>query len=132
MGSVLDEVVGPDMVRIFGTKPDAGPIGKPQTPALWLLSRNLQSLASPQPFYPLVVDLPACIPQHRGDLAIAVAPILTRKFGQIGYQAVFVFPAPRQLALCRAILAERRTGATLGDRQHLPDMVDTGPAPRGA
>ena len=120
------------MVRVFGTKPDAGPIGKPQASALWLLSGNLQSLAPPQPLHPLVVDLPACIPQQRGDLAIAVAAILTRKFDQIGHQAVFVFPAPRQLALCRAILAERRTGATLGDRQHLPDMVDTGPAPRGA
>jgi hypothetical protein len=30
------------------------------------------------------------------------------------------------------VLAERRTDATLGDRQSLPDMRDAGPAPRGA
>jgi hypothetical protein len=34
--------------------------------------------------------------------------------------------------LCRPVLPERRTGATLGDRQNLPDMRNTGPAPRGA
>jgi len=51
---------------------------------------------------------------------------------QVLGQAFLVFTAPRDLALCRPVLAERRTGATLGDRQNLPDMRDAGPAPRGA
>jgi hypothetical protein len=51
---------------------------------------------------------------------------------QVIGQAFLVFTAPRDLALCRPVLAERRTGATLGDRQNLPDMRDARPAPRGA
>jgi hypothetical protein len=47
-------------------------------------------------------------------------------------QLFFVFPAPRDLALCRPVLAERRTGPALGDRQSLPDVRDARPAPRGA
>jgi hypothetical protein len=51
---------------------------------------------------------------------------------QVLGQAFLVFTAPRDLALCRPVLPERRTGATLGDRQNLPDMRDARPAPRGA
>jgi hypothetical protein len=38
----------------------------------------------------------------------------------------------RDLALRRAMLAERGTGATLGDRQHTSNMPDAGTATRGA
>jgi len=38
----------------------------------------------------------------------------------------------RDLALCRAVLPERRTGATLGDMQDFTDLLDTGAATRGA
>jgi hypothetical protein len=47
-------------------------------------------------------------------------------------QLLLVFPAPRDLALCRPVLAERRTGPALRDRQSLPDVRDARPAPRGA
>jgi hypothetical protein len=47
-------------------------------------------------------------------------------------QLLLVFPPPRDLALCRPVLAERRTGPALGDRQSLPDVRDARPAPRGA
>jgi hypothetical protein len=29
MGTVLDEVVGPDVIAVLGPEPDAGAIGKP-------------------------------------------------------------------------------------------------------
>jgi hypothetical protein len=45
---------------------------------------------------------------------------------------LFVFPAPRDLTLCRSVLAERRTGPALRDQQSLPDVRDARPAPRGA
>jgi hypothetical protein len=41
-----------------------------------------------------------------------------------------IFPAPRDLALRRAVLPERRTGATLGHMQvltNVPAALDTGP-----
>jgi hypothetical protein len=132
MGSVLDKVVGPDMVWALGAKPDAGAVIEPETAAFGLFLGNLQPLAPPQPLDPLVVHPPTRISQHRCNLAIAIAAIAPGQFDQIGYQAVFMLTAPRDSALCRAMLAERRTGAALGDRQNLPDMVDTRPAARGA
>ena len=71
-------------------------------------------------------------PQQRGDLAIAVAAVLPGQFNDVGGQPLFVFTAPRGLALRRAMLPERRTGATLGDMQFISDMLDTGTAARGA
>jgi hypothetical protein len=47
-------------------------------------------------------------------------------------QLFFVFPAPRDLALFRPVLVERRTRPALLDRQSLPDVRDVRPAPRGA
>ena len=51
---------------------------------------------------------------------------------QVLRQLLLVLPAPRDLALCRPVLTERRTGPALGDRQSLPDVRDARPAPRGA
>jgi hypothetical protein len=49
-----------------------------------------------------------------------------------GCQGVAQHGRPRHLALRRAVLPERRTGAALGDRQLLPDMLDAGAPTRGA
>jgi len=51
---------------------------------------------------------------------------------QVIRQLLLIFPAPRDLALCRPVLAERRTGPALRNRQSLPDVRDARPAPRGA
>ena len=58
-----------------------------------------------------VISSPA---QQLGDLAITVAAILTRQLDDIGRQPILVVTAPRDLALRRAVLPERRTGTTLG------------------
>jgi hypothetical protein len=58
--------------------------------------------------------------------------MLTGERNQVISQAFLVLPAPRDLALCRPVLAKRRTGPALGDRQSLPDVRDARPAPRGA
>ena len=49
MGPVVDEVIGSDMVRLFGTQPDAGAVVQLQAPSLRLTDRHLQPLAPPQP-----------------------------------------------------------------------------------
>jgi hypothetical protein len=59
MGAVLDEVARPDVIGIFRPQPDAGTIGQPQACLLWLLCRDLQALAPPDAFDPLVIDDPA-------------------------------------------------------------------------
>jgi hypothetical protein len=70
--------------------------------------------------------------QQRSDLAIAIAAILAGQFDGVGGQKLFVFAALRDLALRRAMLAERRTGATLGDGELPSNMLDAGAATRGA
>jgi hypothetical protein len=97
-----------------------------------LPGRNLQPLAPPDSLDPLVVDEPAGPAQQLGDLAIAVAAILPGQFDDVGGQPLFIVTALRDLALRRAMLTERRTGAALGDGQLLSDMLDAGAAARGA
>ena len=54
------------------------------------------------------------------------------KRNQINRQLLLVLPSPRDLALCRPMLAQCRTGPALGDRQSLPDVRDARPASRRA
>ena len=92
----------------------------------------LQPLASPDPLDPLVVDEPACSPQQLGDLAVAVAPVLPSKLDDVGAEPLLVVSTTRHLALRRAMLAERRAGATLGYTQFSANLPDANPATRGA
>ena len=100
--------------------------------ALRLPCRNLQPLASPDPLDPLVVDQPAGPAQQLGDLAIAVAAIVPGQLDDVGGQLLFIMTALRDLTLCRAMLAERSTGAALGDGELSSNMLDAGTATRGA
>ena len=111
---------------------DARSVRQPEASAPRLPGRDLQPLASPDPLDPLVVDQPAGPAQKLGDLAIAVATILPSELDDIGGQSLFVVTAPRDLALRRAVLTERRTGPTLGNQQCSSYMLDAGAATRGA
>ena len=132
MGAVLDEVIGPDMIALLRAQPHARSVGQPEPAALGLLRWDLQPLASPDTLDPLVVDYPARLPQQSGDLAIAVAAVLPGKLDNIGRETLLVVTTTRDLALCRAMLPERRTGATLGDMQLRSDLLNAGAATRGA
>jgi hypothetical protein len=81
---------------------------------------------------PLVVDCPARLAQERGDLTITIAAVLPGKLDNIGCETLLVTTTARELALRRAMLPERRTGATLGDMQLRSDLLNAGPATRGA
>jgi hypothetical protein len=132
MGAVLDEVVGPDMIALLRAQPNARSVGQPESTALGLLRWDLQPLASPDTLDPLVVNYPARLPQEFGDLAIAVAAVLPGKLDNIGRETLLVVTTARDLALCRAMLPERRAGATLGDMQLRSDLLNAGTATRGA
>jgi len=132
VGAVLDKIVGPDVIAVLGPKPDAGSVVEPKTTALWLPGWDLQPLASPDPFDPLVVDEPAGPAQQLGDLAIAVAAILPGQLDDVGGQPLLIISALRDPALRRAMLAESRTGAALGDGQLPSNMLDAGASTRGA
>ena len=132
VGAILDKVVGPDVIAPLRAQPNARSVGQPEPAALGLLRWDLQPLASPDTLDPLVVDYPARLAQQFGDLAIAVAPVLPSKLDSIGRETLLVVTTARDLSLCRAMLPERRTGATLGDMQLRSDLLNAGPATRGA
>jgi hypothetical protein len=132
VGPILDEVIGPDMIALLRPQPNARSVGQPEPAALGLLMGNLQPLTSPDPLDPLVVDCPACLAQQLGDLAIAIAAVLPGKLDNIGGETPLVLTTARDLALRRAMLPERRTGATLGDMQLRSDLLNAGTATRGA
>jgi hypothetical protein len=50
----------------------------------------------------------------------------------VGGELFLVVPAPRKLALRRAMLAERGAGAALGDLELVANVLDAGAATRGA
>jgi hypothetical protein len=132
VGAVLDKVVGPDMIALLRAQPNARSIGQPEPTALGLLRRDLQPLASPDTLDPLVVNYPTRLTQELGDLAIAVAAVLPGKLDNVGGETLLVVTTARDLALRRAMLPERRTGATLGDMQLRSDLLNAGTATRGA
>jgi hypothetical protein len=64
----------------------------------------------PDPLHALVFDHPAQrIPQHGGNLPVAQPAVLPGQGHKVVRQLLLVFPTPRDLALCRPVLAERRT-----------------------
>jgi len=97
-----------------------------------LLLRHLQTLAPPDPLNPLVVDQPPGITQQGRDLAVAIAAVLPGEFDDVGRQPLLVVAALRRLALRRAMLPERRTGATLGNANNMTNMLDAGTPTRRA
>ena len=132
VGTILDKVIGPDVVGIFRPQPHARPIGEPKTASFGLFVRDLQPLPFPDPFDPAVADRPTRLAQEGSDLAIAVAAIAPRQLDHVGRQSFGILTAPRHLALRRAVLPKRRTSAALGNRQLLLDMLDAGAPTRGA
>src|SRR5262245_38736876 len=77
------------MIRWLATRSGPGPISRPQPPTRRLFLRDLQAFASPYPFHPLVIDLPALIPQQPSDLTISISSVLAREIdnglGQRGF-----------------------------------------------
>ena len=94
ISSILDEVVGPNVVAVLRPQAEARAIRQPQTAAFGLLFRDLQPLTSPDPLDPLVIDEPAGIPQQSCNLAIAVTAILASQLDDVGGQPL---PRPRGL-----------------------------------
>ena len=78
VGAPLDEIVGPDMARMFRPEPDAGSIIEPQPTTFRLALGHLEALAPPDPLDALMVHRPAGRMQHRRHPAIAVTPNAAR------------------------------------------------------
>jgi len=120
------------MIAVLRPQADARSVCQPEPAALGLLRWDLQPLASPDTLDPLVIDYPTRLAQEPGDLAIAVAAVLPGKLDNVGCETLLVVTTARELPLRRAMLPERRTGATLGDMQLRSDLLNAGTATRGA
>jgi hypothetical protein len=120
------------MIAVLRPQPNARSVGQPEPAALGLLMGNLQPLALPDTLDPLVVDDPTRLAQQFGDLAIAIAAVLPGKLDNIRCETLLIVTTARDLALCRAMLPERRTGATLGDMQLRSRLLNAGTPTRGA
>jgi pimeloyl-ACP methyl ester carboxylesterase len=116
-------------VALLRPQPNARSVGQPEPAALGLLMGNLQPFTLPDTLDPLVVDYPARLAQERGDLAVAIAAVVPGELDNIGCETLLVVTTTRDLAVRRAMLPERRTGATLGHMQPRSHLLDTGSGP---
>ena len=73
----LYEVVGPHVVLPLRPQAYTGAVIEPQPSSLWLLRWHLQPFPSLYPLDPLVVHIPATMPQKGGDPPVAVPAELT-------------------------------------------------------
>lgn len=73
MGPILNEVIGPDMVGMFGPPLNAGAVVQPKPALLCMFPRAFRPFPPPYPFDALVVYVPASIVQKARDHPIAVA-----------------------------------------------------------
>src|SRR5262245_16914719 len=131
-GAVLDEVIGPHMVRSLRSKPNAGAVGQPKPASFRLPAWNLQPLAPPDASHPRYAHIPAGLVQQGSDPPVAVTAIGAGQSDDIGRQPGIVGPPPRHLALRRAVLSERRTGTALGYLQLTLNVLDALTPARGA
>ena len=120
------------MVRTLRSEPDTGSIIEPEPAFLRLLVRNFEPFAPPDPFHPLVIDMPARVVEQSRDHAISVAPVLAGQRDDVLGQAVFI-PAPLwNLALSGAVLFQCAASPALGHVEGLPHMVNAPAAARRA
>jgi len=115
VGAILDEIIGPDVVRVFRPQTDTRAIVEPQPSALRLLDGYLQPLTSPDPSHPPEAHRPAGSAQHLGDAPITVTAALDRERDNLSGQSHLVAARLRYLALRRAMLAQSTAGEPLRD-----------------
>jgi len=125
MGSVLYKVIGPDMVGMFGSQPNAGAVVQPKPALLCLFLRDFKPFPPPDPLDTLVIYVPASIVQQARDHPIAVAAELPRQLDDVLGQPFFIWQAAGHLALRRTMLPECAADPALRYAKGLPHMDNT-------
>ena len=98
----------------------------------WAGLGHLQLLVSLQALDPLVVDLPAGVPQQGRNPPIAVTTVPAGQFDHVCDQAVLVVTAARDTTLGRAMLTQHPAGAAFRGPEPITNMVDALATTRGA
>jgi len=124
MCPVLDEVVGPDVVRALRPEPNTKPVVQPKSPLLSLLLWDLQPFTSSlaivlgpmadngSPFDPFVVHTPACVVQQTRHHAISIAAIFVGQLDDIVGKTLFVGAALRCVDRCWPSVRQARRSDT--------------------
>ena len=120
------------MINSLRPETDARAVIQPQPASLRLFHGNLQPLTAPQAFDPLIVQMPACISQHRGDPPITVTPILPSQLDHIPNKKIFIITGLRHIPLRGSMLLQHQAGPAFGDVELTPHQIDAGAAPCGA
>ena len=132
MGSVHDEVVGPDVVWPTRAKTDAGSIIEPEPTTFRLFLRDFQPLPSPNALHPFGIDVPSFRTKQRGDTPIAIATIMGRQTDGRRRESIFVRTTDRNLALGGSVLTHRLAGPALRNSQNVLKMINTASTTGGA
>jgi len=130
--SVMHEVIRPDMVNMPGPETDARSVIEPEPRFPRLLHGNLQPLTTPQALDPLVVQLPACLSQHRRNPSIPVTAVLPGQFNHVPDQEVLVISRLRNITVCRTMLSQDTTGTAFRYCELAPHQINAVAPPCGA
>jgi len=130
--SVMHEVVRPDMVNMPGPETDTRSVIEPEPAFPRLLHGNLQPLTTPQALDTLVVQLPACLSQHRRDPSIPVTTVLPGQLNHVPDKAVLVISRLRNITLCRTMLSQDTTGTAFRYGELAPHQINAVATPCGA
>ena len=90
MGSMMHEVIGPDMIGVLWSKSYTGAVVKPQPTSFGLLFRHFQAFTSPQALYTFMVYLPTFPSKQRGDPAVLVTTELGRQLDNPFQESWFI------------------------------------------
>jgi hypothetical protein len=132
MGSVMHEVIRPDMVAIFGPEANTRAIVEPKPSFLRLFHGHFEPLTSPQALNTLVVHQPTCIPQQSRNPTIAVATILAGQLDHVCDQPILISSANGQTSLCGSVLPQDTTNPSFRHPDVTTDVVDASTTTRGA
>ena len=112
------------MVWSLGPQSHAGAVVQPKPALLGLFLWDFKPLPSPNPFYALMIYVPAAVIQHARDHTIAVSSELFRQRDNILGQSLFIRQATWHLALRRTMLAECAADPALRYAEGLPHMIN--------
>jgi hypothetical protein len=117
-------VACPHMILVFWPQPHAASIIQPQPPAFGLAFGYFEPLTPPDAFDAFVIDSPACVPQHRRDPAIAVAPVAAGQLHDLLCQHIFIITDDYVVSLRTAGLMQHLARPPLRNAAVINDMIN--------